>query len=299
MAEFKVMVPLDGSDEAEHALAYLDTLRCLGESRVLLFAVADELEEFRYLTPAEGSAREEHLLRVYLDDQAKKLIDELGIIVETRVERGAPAQKILETAETFAPDMMVLTTHGRSGFTRWRLGSVADKVIRSVGCNTLVVGPHAATREVWMNEHLMAGFRSILVPLDGSALAESALEVLKPFREVFSPRVHLIQVIQVPMAADPYGDGVYMPDLITTIEEGARDYLKRIREQLGDTSEVDTTVVTGPAATCISEYMERHPVDLVIMTSHGRGGIIRTALGSVTDRLIGGQAPVLVVRPQE
>jgi nucleotide-binding universal stress UspA family protein len=173
MSQYKVLVPLDGSRLAEHSLVYLDALRSMGESQVQLLSVVDEAEDFESLKPEESRLREENLLSTYLREVSADIKQHLGIDVETRVVAGSPANAILDEAEKYAPDLLVISTHGRSGISRWRLGSVADKVIRGAACNTLVVGPKAAERGTWLDARIMDAFKSLLVPLDGSALAES------------------------------------------------------------------------------------------------------------------------------
>lgn len=296
MSEYRVMVPLDGSKAAEHSLAYLDSLRSIGASRVLLLSVADDAEDFHGLTGAEGLEKERNLLEAYLANLAGNLRGELGIDVETKVVTGSPSRAILAEADAFAPDLMVLSTHGRSGPSRWRIGSVADKVIRGSTYNTLVVGPHATGREAWLEDHLLPGFRSILIPLDGSKAAERALEVTRTFRDAFSPKIHLVDAVSVPPIGDAFGETSYMPELLTTLEDGAGQYLNEVAARMGDTSEIVLSVPVGPAASCLTEYVEREHIDLVVMTTHGRGGFARATLGSVTDRMLGGAAPVLIVR---
>jgi nucleotide-binding universal stress UspA family protein len=298
MGQYKVMVPLDGSRLAEHSLVYLDALRSLGESQVLLFSVVDEAEDFRALDPNEALAREENILATYLREVAADIKQHLGIEVETKVVAGSPAGSILEEAANYSPDLLVISTHGRSGISRWRLGSVADKVIRGAVCNTLVVGPKAAERGTWIDARIMEPFKSLLVPLDGSGLAEAALPVASRFAESYDAQIHLVRVVQVPTTADGMGEVSYMPDLLDTLTESSKAYLQNTAAKLNRPG-VKTDVLIGSAAWRLEEYVAGNAIGLVIMTSHGRSGFVRTALGSVTDRLLGGAAPVLVVRPQE
>jgi nucleotide-binding universal stress UspA family protein len=299
MPPYKVFVPLDGSRLAEFSLVYLDSLRSLGESRVLLLSVVDEAEDLHSLDPKEYRAREENLLATYLREVSADIENHLGIKVETKVTTGSPASCILAEVGEYSPDLLVISTHGRSGISRWRMGSVADKVIRGAACNTLVVGPKASERSTWMEARLMEAFKSLLVPLDGSALAETALPVATMLADSYGSAIHLVQVVGIPTAAaGGLGEVAYMPDLLDTLKEAAKAYLKNTVAKL-NRDDVEAKVLVGGAAWQLEDYIEANAIDLVVMTSHGRGGFIRTALGSVTDRLLGGAAPVLVVRPQE
>jgi nucleotide-binding universal stress UspA family protein len=293
------MVPLDGSRLAEHSLVYLDALRSLGESQVELVSVVDEAEDFHSLEAAEGQQREANVLSTYLREVAADISQHLGIEVETKVLNGAPASCLLEEVDAFRPDLLVISTHGRSGLSRWRLGSVADKLIRGATCNTLVVGPKAAERSTWLEARIMEPFKALLVPLDGSSLAEAALPVASGFADSYGSTLHLVRVVPIPTVADGIGgEFAYMPDMLGTMVEAAKSYMKRTAEEL-QRPDLKTEVIVGSAAIQLEDYVAAKNIDLVVMTSHGRRGFARTALGSVTDRLLGGMAPVLVVRPKE
>jgi nucleotide-binding universal stress UspA family protein len=175
---------------------------------------------------------------------------------------------------------------------------VADKVIRAAICNTLVVGPKAAERGTWIDARIMEPFKSLLVPHHGSELAETALPVASTFAESYGAQIHLVRVVAIPMPADGMGEMSYMPEMLDTLVDSARTYLRNTAAAL-QRPDIKTDVLVGGAAWRLEDYVSGNAIDLVIMTSHGRGGFVRTALGSVTDRLLGGAAPVLVVRPRE
>jgi len=300
MPEFKVLVPLDGSRTAEHSLVYLDALSRLGDLEVRLLSVVDQWTDVRSLNPVEAGQREDNLLSTYLREVSSDIEKHSGIKVDARVVRGIPASGVLEEANSFKPDLLIIATHGRSGPSRWRLGSVADKVIRGAECDTLVVGPKAVAQERWMEATLKAPFQAILVPLDGSSLAEAALARATSFAEAYGSTVHLVRAVPIPTITDGYpGEAAYIPTLMDQMVEGAQEYLKEVASRFGSKVAVKTEVTVGTASAVLEDYSRANGVDLVVMTTHGRGGILRTALGSVTDRLLAvGAAPVLVVRPR-
>jgi nucleotide-binding universal stress UspA family protein len=300
MSEYKILIPLDGSRLAEHSLIYIEALKGLGETKVRLLSVVDEAEDFRALSPDEAGARESNLLATYQREVSADIESHLGLKVETKVMQGAPTECVLKEAREFAPDLLIISTHGRSGPSRWRFGSVADKVIRGAVCDTLVVGPKSVQKEKWLEGALQAPFRSILVPLDGSELAEEALPKALAFAKAFGSTLHLVRAVPYPIMADGYaGEGAYMPQILESLEAGAQEHLKEVSEKLGAGVKITTRVMIGAPATQLEDYAAGHGIDLVVMTSHGRGGLVRMALGSVTDRLLAaGAAPVLVVRPK-
>lgn len=282
MAVTRVLVPLDGSELAEAALTYLPVLASLGPLRVRLLAVAEQPPHLGLPGPREWQANQVRLLKDYLAKRQDQLQSD-DVEVEISVRRGKAAQAIIADATRFEAEFILLSTHGRSGLKRWRLGSVADKVIRSARCNTLVVGSEAVR---WPHKRYV---RSILAPLDGSELAETALPLATRLAQELGAQLHLVRVVDHFPAEDVAAD-----DLVR-MTRAAEEYL---RSKAADRWQVmpRTEVVSGRPADSLLLYAGQQAIDLVVMTSHGHGGALRAALGSVTDRLIGGPAPVLIVR---
>lgn len=296
MPEYKVVVPLDGSKLAEQSLVYLDALRSLGETDVLLIGVVDAKEALNYPDPPVAIEKESNLLASYLREMAQLLERESGFHVKVNVLVGSPAERILTEARDYGANLIVISTHGRSGLSRWRLGSVADKVIRGAACNVFVVGPRASEEGSWLEGRLRSPFARLLVPLDGSELAESALPMAAAFADRYGSTIHFVQVVQMPLMYEGVGGTSYTPDLLDGMIEASKKYLDQTAARLNQPGAV-THILVGSAADKLRDYVERHDIGLVIMTSRGRGGILRTALGSVTDRMLAGHAPVLVINP--
>ncbi len=139
----KVLVPLDGSEMAEETLCLLEDLVRIHKGRLMLLRVAN----FRPFPGAENKElerqaverAEEYLARIEADLRAK------GLDVSTHVRFGDPATEILSHAEKYA-SVVVMTTHGRGGITRWAMGSVADRVIRRSKKPVLIIRPEEACR---------------------------------------------------------------------------------------------------------------------------------------------------------
>lgn len=147
------------------------------------------------------------------------------------------------------------------------------------------------------------GFRGILVPLDGSELAEQALPVGASLARKAGATLHLVSVHE-PMPVTPMPPE--MPALPFDLEEGVRaelaEYLESVAAvaRAGLTTPVTTSVPTGPAAVALCDYVESQPVDLVVMTTHGRGGLSRWWLGSVADRMLRRlEVPALLLHPRD
>ncbi len=283
---FRVLVPLDGSELAERALAYVPLLAPLGDLRPRLLGVVDAEEVGAGVDEDQYLERRERVLSAYLQREGERLCEGVPT-VEVEVLAGDPAALILADASQWNADLIVISTHGRSGFERWRLGSVADKVIRGATCNALVIGPSNRTDAAPV-------VHSILVPLDGSPHAEVAIAVARRLADGLGAELHLLQVVTPVVMYEDVAGVSYGPDLTDLVIQDAKTKMECLKEQ---TRATYATVVLGAVAEGITAYIEDEGIDLVVMTSHGRGGMLRTALGSVTDRLIVGLAPVLVVNP--
>ncbi|HET7037261.1 MAG TPA: universal stress protein [Thermomicrobiaceae bacterium] len=286
----RVIVPLDGSSHNEAALPVAESLaRALGVPIELVRVV-----------PERGPRdRDDELLacaRDYLDVIAGELPPEL--CAEVIVARGDPARRLLELAASRAlepPALLVMGTQGRAGIGRAVSGSVADRLARSAPIPvTLVRDPGRGS----------SPSQRLLVPLDGSALAERALPMALELARASDATVHLVRVVEPSrrLLAATVGAAAYVPpsdsaEIEQEMIDEARAYLDSIaRQQRRAGARVAWEVRTGPAAPEILRAAATSGADLVIVSSHGRGGLQRLALGSVADVLVRtGPAPVMVI----
>jgi nucleotide-binding universal stress UspA family protein len=290
MAGLKALIPLDGTKLSESAYELLPLLKTMGVDNIRLVSVWESAWEE---TEANGKDQEfgeatqkgRAYLEAYLKQQAEK-IKQSGFNVEEDARVGRAADEVLEACE--GVDLVLIATHGRTGVARWWLGSVADVVIREAGCPVLVIGPN-------VHQPLAPQINRILLPLDGSAEGEEAIPVATWLASLTGAELDIVRCLSLtPVAYDP-GMGVYSADLITSMEDAVRAYLAEVLTRLEGKS-VTTTMMIGGPGEMLQQRLEAHPSDLVVMTSHGRSGVRRAALGSVTDRLLHGPAPVLVIR---
>ena len=190
---------------------------------------------------------------------------------------GAPAEHIVQQAGDGPDTLILMSTHGRSGVGRWALGSVAEKVLHAANCPLMLVRAHSETPIA-----PEAAVKNIVVTTDGSALAESILPHAVGLSKALGSRIKLLRVTPEDRA-----------------DADERDHLLRIAERLNGEGVADVTVevLNGDPATAIVDYIDRSPTCLVAMTTHGRSGLGRWTLGSVTDRVVRhAAAPVLVLR---
>lgn len=298
MERTHILVPLDGSDVAEAALPYAEAVaRLTGAGLRLLTVVSKEPAGLTGRPPEVREFLERvagETLGAYLAATLNSF-DSSDVAVATSLVIGDPVDEIL--AATDEPDiaMTVMATHGRGGAARLLVGSVADAVMRLSTRPVLLVRPPESDQAP-----SPVTFRRLLVPLDGSADAELALAPATELASAAGARLCLVRVEPwLSAMTAPYG---YLPDLTRMdqqVAEEAEAYLERVRGTLPKHIAADATVLRGAPAGCLTEYLEEQdrPVDLTVMTTHGRGGLRRLLLGSTADRLVRSGAPVLLLRP--
>lgn len=297
MPGLKAMIPLDGSQLSESALSILPFLKTLGFDALRLVSVWEEnWEEVASGKEDELAAvgeRGQAYLDAYLNEKGAAATT-AGFAVETVVKVGKAADEVLEqTSEGI--DLAVIATHGRTGMRRWRLGSVADKLSRETPCPDLVIGPNV---EVEIDNYSV---KRIVVALDGSELSEEALPIAAWIADKTGASLDLIRAVSLtPMAMDP-SLGLYPVDLISSVEDAAKEYLAQKAHALQDGGKrtVTASILLGSPGEQLLEYLEKDPPSLVIMATRGHSGLARMALGSVTDQVLHGPSPVLVLRPEE
>jgi nucleotide-binding universal stress UspA family protein len=269
-----ILVPLDGSDVAEQALPYAEALAAPGCQLILLEVDQDEDELSALVRHADSCAR-----------------------LETAT--GDPAQQILQVARDLGVGLIVMTTHGRGALGRWAFGSVADTVTRTAPVPVLIVRPRQGEAPA------VPVIQRVVVPLDGSALAERALPIAQALAQKLNIPVHLITTIDLtsllPVEMLPtvaFDAGLY-DETVAKLRAGAEAWLTQAAEQLQRAGVTATwEVLSGSPFLVINDAVA--PGDLLVMASHGRGGAKRWLLGSVAEKLIReAPVPVVIVPPAE
>ncbi|HZD41482.1 MAG TPA: universal stress protein [Terriglobales bacterium] len=293
----RMLIPLDGSKVAEQVLPYARFLaKALGIPVELLGAVDPDV-----LVPFSNPAQGRHLdtlvaeatsrTATYLDTTARTI---QGPQVKCSVEKGKPEDAIIDKAALDKNTLIVMATHGRSGIQRWLLGSVTDKVLHGSTHHLFLV--RASDQGKTDGE---AALKSVIVPLDGSALAEHSLPHVVDLAKKMKLEVVLVRAYALPPAVSAEDYGYYSADLLDHLESEARDYLQQKESELKQRGieHVSSVVNTGYGAEEIITLARNTPDDLVAMCTHGRSGMKRWVLGSVTDRVVRHSGdPVLIIR---
>lgn len=295
----KILVPLDGSKLAERILPYARTLaKRLKIPAELLTVIHPETAKLfsdpahgRYIDTVEADMQQNGI--VYLGSIARTFPDPKNVACTARV--GHAAEVIADQASA-TRTLIAMSTHGRGGVQRWLLGSVADKILHATKNDLLLVRPNKAG-EI----SLMATLDTVVLPLDGSALADKAVRGVVELAKAMNLAVILLRVFSPPVSAY-YGSDAYVPDiqqLTVPLREEAKRFLDERRERLQaeGLKDVSTVLLEGDASAQIIDYAANTPNNLVAMCTHGRSGIGRWIMGSVTERVVRHSGdPVLIIR---
>jgi nucleotide-binding universal stress UspA family protein len=296
----KILIPLDGSKTAEKVLPYA---RFLAESLKLpveLLAVVDIVEMATHI-----SADRARYLDTMIEDSVRNSGQYLkgvagtfpGANIKCTLEKGKAEQMIVETAAADKGTLVTMATHGRSGINRWLLGSVTEKVLRGATNPLLLV---RATEEAKADGG--ATLKSIVAPLDGSELAEGVLPAIAELAKTLKLAVVLFRAYNIPYSAYAGGEGYYAvnyEELLTAMKEETVDYLEKKTEAVKKLGIANVSYVAkeGFAADEIISLSRKSPDNLIAMCTHGRSGVKRWMLGSVTETVVRHSAdPVLVLR---
>ena len=278
-AAIRILVPLDDSAEARVALPYAAALAAPGTEIVLLTVIP--------------SANAADLAPAGLESAAQRLRVG-GQQVHTEVAIGDPARRIIDTAVDLGAEMIVMASHGRGALGRLIYGSVADRVGRASPIPVMVV----RARQL---EPGPVGITRLVVPLDGSERAETALPVATTISRRLGTPILLIRVVDPADLMPPaVGIGEAIPFEIydeaeEELEQEARRYLDTMAQKLRELGlPVATRVLMGPPASAIEEAT--HLGDALVITSHERTGVMRWLLGSVAEKLTReDESPVILV----
>jgi nucleotide-binding universal stress UspA family protein len=299
----KVLVPLDGSEFGERALPWAAHLARRDGAALHLVCVHVPLADlFAERRPNMENLADRPLLqrdRDYLAVAMKRFADATPAGVTSAVLEGPVAEAIEEYARAAGIDLVVLMTHGRGPFSRFWLGSVADDLVRRLPMPILLLRPGDKRSEAAPIE----GFRHLLIPLDGSPLAEQVLEPALELGGGASARYTLLRVMTpIPQASHDAGPFGFPPVVLPTIDKlhaEGKEYLEGVARRLQTRGlRVETAVaIHGQPAVSILDVALNCGCDLVALETHGRKGLARFLLGSVADKIVrGATLPVLVHR---
>jgi nucleotide-binding universal stress UspA family protein len=300
-----ILVPLDGSPLAEQALPVASRIAQGTTSKLRLTLVHEPLPVWldrhaaKLCTSIELATRKSE--REYLRGVQAKLRDGGTRLSSAVTLPGVvgPTAALAQYVREMGIDLVVMATHGRGGIKRAWLGSVADHLIRNLEVPVLLVRP----REGQTAPDRAPGVGQILAPLDGSPLAEEALDAAAALARIWDTEVTLLQVVHPVQLAENTAFPIpssYDEELTEMGRTQAQDYLDNIVErlQVQGLRASGVAIIAWNAADTILDVARPERAAVVVLATHGRGGLRRLVLGSVADKVVrGADVPVLVYRP--
>jgi nucleotide-binding universal stress UspA family protein len=280
-----VLVPLDGSELAEQALAFGRAIAQQFDAPLHVVSVI----------PLGMGVEIVDAMRDYLH----QIAIESPILLKYNVRRGSPTEQILMHAGELTDPIIVMSTHGRGGVRRWITGSVANQVVRMSRDPVLLVRSGQEVPET-------VSLGAVMAPVDGSIHSERAAEFATVIAKAFGGGVHLVRVVDTPTVygmmgrhPDVSASGEIFADIVESMTQEAQAYLDNLAERLRASGvQVRTVLLEGFAGEQLLEYERSQYFQVVVMSTSGRSGVNRAVFGSVAERVLKmGRSPVLMLGP--
>jgi nucleotide-binding universal stress UspA family protein len=265
----KLIIPLDGSTFAEQSLSVAESIcHAYGAEATLLSVAPNSVGRWPFRSVAQNGQIQggEAERKQYLEQIASRL-KKTGIETGIAIDQGEVAAKIIAFARDSRADLIVMGTHGRSGIERWFIGSIANKTIQYSTTPVLLLRPTTEWRSRWSQ------FKRLLVTVDGSHASERILPYARAVASQFASEVILLSVPEGQVSV------AYRTQL--------QDYLQDLADAFSDDGIKVQAIVSGsgPARTIV-QTSEEERADLIMLATHGLGGVKRLMLGSVADRVV-------------
>lgn len=293
----EILVPLDESPLAECVLPHTIALATAFDARVTLIHVLEKnnnRQQFQ-IDPLDWQLRKAEA-QAYLDG-VKARLQRFDISVGSILLEGSAAERIIEYAHDNDIDLIIVSTHGRSGLSGWNVSSVVQKVILRGYSSVMIV--RAYQQQVDERDAVIS-YGRILVPLDGSQRAECALPMATTLARECDAELLLAHIVRrpemfhrTPLTAE---DSALLDQLVERNLAEAEKYLNQLRSRLSAESQTHL-VPSENVTTTLHQIIDEEKVDLVMLSAHGTSGEKHQPYGSVTTNLISyGKSPLLIIQ---
>ena len=296
----RILIPTDGSDHVEPATEYGLELAQRYDATVHAVHVVDSSPIERKLDLTALELEDETPPDTWYaagDSATREIVDraaERGLETVTEVHRGIPAREIASYVDDNDIDLVSMGTRGHTGLNRLLFGSVTARTVRTVDVPVLSVKSSGAERS---SEGLQpTRFEDILVPIDGSKQAQAAINHGLDIARTDDATFHALHVLDRRAYASRPGNT--WNDLREAMEDSGETLLDNVRSKVEQNDMAPITDTRhGIPHQAIQEYIDEQGIDLVAMGTHGRSGIERHVIGSVTERVLRSSTiPVLTIR---
>ena len=292
-----ILVPLDGSELSECVLPHVMAIAPVTNARVTFIHVLEHPKYRNGSAPIDplGWLMQKQEAQAFLDRNVERL-QKLGLEAEQVIVEGNPADAVIDFARHNAVDLIILSTHGRTGLSGWNVSSVVQKILLRAYKSILLVRAYAAPSDV-------VQYQRVLIATDGSARAEYVLPFAISLAQFHNASVILGTVIQKPQTMQRFPLSDEDSELINQLTEKnqreASHYLQQLLTQLSlkDLSAEVNISLAESTISAVYDMVEDTNADLVMIAAHGQSGDRRWPYGSIASSLIAyGSTPIMIMQ---
>jgi nucleotide-binding universal stress UspA family protein len=291
-----ILFPTDFSSVAEDAFSHAAHLALASGATIHVFNVVtpDDAADSNPMNFLPGEAVEDSAAGNAVPQrmEVQTVTQERGTVpvVYSQTDSASPRTAIVDHATEHEIDLVVMGTHGRKGMDRLLSGSVAEEVVRQAPCPVFTVLASDDTRADTPIDRVLA-------PVDLSEQSPLVADHAAGLAEVYGASLDLLHVVEEASFPTAYGMDPLTPS-VPDVQKRAREALESLVAELDDRSEpVNTHVLAGYAARDIVDFAAEQAADLIVMATHGRTGLQRFLIGSVTEKVVrSAPCPVFTVK---
>ncbi len=292
-----VLVPLDGSPLAECVLPHANAIAKAFNAQITLVHILEQPSASLRLPKADPLDWyfKRSAANLYLGTVQARL-EEGHLSVQTILLEGSAAEKIAELAHSTPADLLILSGYGETSVNSGGVSSIVQHILQLVRTSTLII--RTSQPVTAFTDDLR--YQRLLVPLDGSQRAGSALTMAAALAEAYQSELLLVHVVSKPEMARHMPLSQEDEELVNRFierntEEGNK-YLEQIRDFLPAHPQT-RLLVSDNVAAMLQSVSEQEQIDLLVLSAHGYSGEARWPYGSITNRFItNGTTPLLIVQ---
>lgn len=279
----KILVAVDSSDSSKNA--FRQACRIICEDKIcitVITAIPLYEDQFEVLSTKEKVSKRLRKEGEKILSEIKKIADEEDVHIKQTIGEGSPCETIVDAAQEGEYDLIVMGRRGLRRMERALIGSVTARVI-GYSPRDILVMPRDAT----------IGWKNIILPTDGSKYSNAASEKAIDFAKSYGGELLIVSVVDVP--PEFYAEA---PQVVDDKTKKAKEFVADIKKKAEASGiKASTYVGEGKAHKVIIDFARDEKADIIVMGSHGKTGIKRLLMGSVTEGVIGhSSCPVLVVK---
>lgn len=282
----KILVGIDGSEESFNAFkSALSLAKKINASVSVLYVLPLGVEVSSALSLFTGMKDIFRKGAEKILKEAQSIAEEEGIEVRLKFEEGEPYTKLVDILYAEESDLLVLGKSGKGGLAKALIGSTASRAIGASPVDVLVIPKNTTLK-----------LKKMLVPVDGSLYSEEAAMRALELASHLKSEIILLSVVEIPF--ELYETATDIGKMVEHLKTEAEEFIRKLKSKYKEKGiEVKGYVVEGIVEEKILEIAEKEEVDLIIMGSHGKTGLKRLLMGSVTEKVLTlGTKPVLVVK---